>query len=75
MVKSCTLIRLIGVVMIQYSQVCTELENNCGMNDPTLAEFIIDLASKNKNELGFSQALEGFGADFPVGVDMIFSPH
>ena len=32
------------------SKVCTELDNHYSMNDKDLAEFIIDLAEKNKTQ-------------------------
>jgi len=47
------------------SKVCTELENHLGMNDKTLAEFIIMLAGKSKNEEKFGKYLKKNGADFP----------
>eukprot|EP00040_Diaphanoeca_grandis_P003928 m.26396 g.26396 ORF g.26396 m.26396 type:complete len:1210 (-) comp15392_c0_seq1:744-4373(-) len=46
------------------SKVCTELENNLGMSEPTLAEFIIDLCSKAPNELSFLQSLDQCGGEF-----------
>jgi len=47
------------------SKVCTELENHLGMNDKTLAEFIIMLASKSSNVEKFKKYLDKNGAEFP----------
>ena len=47
------------------SKVCTELDNHLGLNDKDLAEFIINLAKKNKTVSKFSKALKKKGADFP----------
>ncbi|XP_065666929.1 ATP-dependent RNA helicase DHX8 isoform X2 [Hydra vulgaris] len=47
------------------SKVCTELENHLGMNDKTLAEFIIMLAGKSKTVESFKSRLDKNGAEFP----------
>ena len=46
------------------SKVCTELDNHYSMNDKDLAEFIIDLANKNKTLAKFKAALLENGAEF-----------
>lgn len=46
------------------SKVCTELDNHYNMNDKDLAEFIIDLASKNDNFESFKRVLSENGAEF-----------
>lgn len=46
------------------SKVCTELDNHYSMNDKDLAEFIIDLAEKNKTQEKFKKALLSNGAEF-----------
>jgi len=46
------------------SKVCTELDNHYSMNDKDLAEFIIDLANKNKSLAKFKSALLDNGAEF-----------
>ena len=46
------------------SKVCTELDNHYSMNDKDLAEFIIDLANKNKTISKFKAALLENGAEF-----------
>ena len=46
------------------SKVCTELDNHYSMNDKDLAEFIIDLANKNKALAKFKAALLENGAEF-----------
>ena len=43
---------------------CTELDNHYSMNDKDLAEFIIDLAIKNKTLAKFKAALIENGAEF-----------
>lgn len=53
------------------SRICTELENNVGFSDRTLAEFILHLAQQNKDVKSFQKALVDNGADFPV----TFSEH
>ncbi|XP_057293129.1 ATP-dependent RNA helicase DHX8-like isoform X3 [Hydractinia symbiolongicarpus] len=47
------------------SKVCTELENHLGMNDKTLAEFVIMLAGKSKTVEKFQKLLDKNGAEFP----------
>lgn len=48
------------------SKICTELDNNLGINDKDLAEFIIDLAEKNTTFESFKKALIDNGAsEFP----------
>ncbi len=48
------------------SKVCSELENHLGFSDKTLAEFIIHLAQKNRdNGKQFQKELIDNGADFP----------
>eukprot|EP00112_Aurelia_sp_Birch-Aquarium-sp1_P006162 Seg1687.9 transcript_id=Seg1687.9/GoldUCD/mRNA.D3Y31 product="ATP-dependent RNA helicase DHX8" protein_id=Seg1687.9/GoldUCD/D3Y31 len=47
------------------SKVCTELENHLGMNDKTLAEFVIMLGEKSKTVEKFKKNLDKNGADFP----------
>jgi len=46
------------------SKVCTELDNHYSMNDKDLAEFIIDMATKNKTLSKFKAALLENGAEF-----------
>ena len=46
------------------SKVCTELDNHYSMNDKDLAEFIIELANKNKTLSKFKAALLENGAEF-----------
>ena len=50
------------------SKVCTELDNHLNMNDKTLAEFVIDLADKNRTMEAFRKALIDNGADFSGGL-------
>jgi len=45
------------------SKVCNELENHLGISDKTLAEFIIDLADQNSEQVSFAKALEDAGAE------------
>lgn len=47
------------------SKLCTELDNHLGINDKDLAEFIIDLESKNSTFDAFRKALVENGAEFP----------
>lgn len=47
------------------SKLCTELDNHLGINDKDLAEFIIDLESKNATFDAFRKALVENGAEFP----------
>jgi hypothetical protein len=41
------------------------LENNLGISEKTLAEFIIELAKGNKNVKDFRKALDENGAEMP----------
>eukprot|EP00048_Salpingoeca_helianthica_P021580 m.13180 g.13180 ORF g.13180 m.13180 type:complete len:1189 (+) comp6142_c0_seq1:134-3700(+) len=52
----------LGVV----AKVCVELDNNCGINDKTVAEFIVDLAGKAKTQDEFVKSLKANGAEFPA---------
>lgn len=45
-------------------KVCSELENHVGINEPDLAEFIIDLAGKYDNVNKFQRELATNGAEF-----------
>lgn len=47
------------------SKVCTELENHLGINDKTLAEFVIMLAGKSSGSEKFEKNLKKNGAEFP----------
>lgn len=48
------------------SKVTSELQNHLGINDKTLAEFVIDQHEKCAGNLsGFKQALAAMGAEFP----------
>ncbi|XP_055920622.1 ATP-dependent RNA helicase DHX8 [Eupeodes corollae] len=47
------------------SKICTELDNHLGINDKDLAEFIIDLAEKNRTFDSFKKVLLENGAEFP----------
>ncbi|KAI9837179.1 MAG: DEAH-box ATP-dependent RNA helicase prp22 [Sclerophora amabilis] len=46
-------------------KVTSELQNHLGINDKTLAEFVIDQHSKCSSLKEFKTALESMGADFP----------
>ena len=51
------------------NKVCTELDNHLGVNDKTLAEFIIDLAQQNIDDVNaFRAALDENGAEFPASL-------
>ena len=50
------------------SKVCTELENNCGVNDAALAEFLIAMASESASGEEFSDKLDAMEAGFEVGI-------
>jgi len=52
------------------SKVCTELENHLGLNDKTLAEFVIMLGKKSKDVDKFKTRLGKNGADFPDSLVM-----
>ncbi|EED22136.1 RNA helicase-like splicing factor (HRH1), putative [Talaromyces stipitatus ATCC 10500] len=47
------------------SRVTTELQNHLGINDKTLAEFIIDQHLKCKSFADFKNELDALGAEFP----------
>ncbi|PGH02949.1 hypothetical protein AJ79_07486 [Helicocarpus griseus UAMH5409] len=47
------------------SKVTTELQNHLGVNDKTLAEFVIDQHLKSGSFAEFKNALEAIGAEFP----------
>ncbi|KAL2364148.1 hypothetical protein RJZ56_002909 [Blastomyces dermatitidis] len=47
------------------SKVTTELQNHLGVNDKTLAEFVIDQHLKCSSFAEFKRALDEIGADFP----------
>lgn len=45
------------------SRVCTELENHLGINDKTVAEFVIDLTKQNPTFNKLKSALSEQGID------------
>ena len=47
------------------SKVASELQNHLGINDKTLAEFVIDQHSKCQSLSDFMSQMEYMGADFP----------
>jgi ATP-dependent RNA helicase DHX8/PRP22 len=47
------------------SRVTTELQNHLGINDKTLAEFVIDQHLKSKSFADFKNDLDALGAEFP----------
>ncbi|CAG8684470.1 17134_t:CDS:10, partial [Gigaspora rosea] len=47
------------------SKITSELLNHTGINDKTLAEFVIHLHEQNKSLTAFKKALTDAGADFP----------
>ena len=47
------------------SKVTSELQNHLGINEKTLAEFVIDQHSKCSSTAEFKSQMEGMGADFP----------
>eukprot|EP00890_Picochlorum_soloecismus_P002612 jgi/Picsp_1/3351/NSC_06189-R1_probable pre-mrna-splicing factor atp-dependent rna helicase-like len=47
------------------SKVTTELENNLGIADRTLSEFVIDICRDKKSIKGFESALKEQGAELP----------
>ncbi|MCJ1303306.1 DEAH-box ATP-dependent RNA helicase prp22, partial [Hypocenomyce scalaris] len=47
------------------SKVTSELQNHLGINDKTLAEFVIDQHSKCKSLTEFKAQMEAMGAEFP----------
>jgi ATP-dependent RNA helicase DHX8/PRP22 len=52
-------------VLSLVSKVTSELQNHLGVNDKTLAEFVIDQHSKCASIPEFKSILEGMGAEFP----------
>ena len=48
------------------SKVCSELDNHLGFSDKTLAEFIIHIAGKHAEAVGFQKELSENGAEFPL---------
>jgi ATP-dependent RNA helicase DHX8/PRP22 len=47
------------------AKITQEIDNHTGMNDKTLAEFVIDLHDKSKTLADFKGKLKEAGADFP----------
>lgn len=47
------------------SKVTSELQNHVGINDKTLAEFLIAQRLESDSSDGFRKKLDGLGADFP----------
>ncbi|THH16647.1 hypothetical protein EW146_g4029 [Bondarzewia mesenterica] len=47
------------------SKITQEIDNFTGLNDKTLAEFVIDLHGQSKTLAEFKQKLKDVGADFP----------
>ncbi|CAG8568818.1 12806_t:CDS:10, partial [Cetraspora pellucida] len=47
------------------SKIASELLNHTGINDKTLAEFVIHLHEQNRSLAAFKKALTDAGADFP----------
>jgi ATP-dependent RNA helicase DHX8/PRP22 len=47
------------------AKITQEIDNHTGLNDKTLAEFVIDLHDKSKTLADFKGKLKGVGADFP----------
>jgi ATP-dependent RNA helicase DHX8/PRP22 len=47
------------------SRVTTELQNHLGINDKTLAEFVIDQHLKSGSFANFKDGLDALGAEFP----------
>ena len=70
MLFCCSMASALGgsLAQLQYlslvSKVCQELENHYNLNDKTLAEFLIDLASQSDTVEGFAQALAANDAAF-----------
>eukprot|EP00698_Gefionella_okellyi_P007728 TRINITY_DN1885_c0_g2_i1.p1 TRINITY_DN1885_c0_g2~~TRINITY_DN1885_c0_g2_i1.p1 ORF type:complete len:967 (-),score=246.37 TRINITY_DN1885_c0_g2_i1:44-2944(-) len=55
-------------------RVIVELENHLGLNDKTVAEFVIDLARKSPTAAAYTAALSSNGAEFPAAlVNSIYS--
>ncbi|KAA1467822.1 P-loop containing nucleoside triphosphate hydrolase protein [Dentipellis sp. KUC8613] len=47
------------------AKITQEIDNHTGLNDKTLAEFVIDLHDQSKTLPEFKQKLKDVGADFP----------
>jgi ATP-dependent RNA helicase DHX8/PRP22 len=47
------------------AKITQEIDNHTGLNDKTLAEFVIDLHDKSKTLADFKAELKEVGADFP----------
>ena len=47
------------------SKITQEIDNHIGLNDKTLAEFVIELHDHSKTQVEFKQKLKDVGADFP----------
>jgi ATP-dependent RNA helicase DHX8/PRP22 len=47
------------------AKITQEIDNHTGLNDKTLAEFVIDLHDKSKTLADFKAKLKQVGADFP----------
>jgi ATP-dependent RNA helicase DHX8/PRP22 len=47
------------------AKITQEIDNHTGLNDKTLAEFVIDLHDKSKTLADFKASLKEMGADFP----------
>ena len=47
------------------AKITQEIDNHTGLNDQTLAEFVIDLHDKSKTLADFKAQLKEVGADFP----------
>ena len=47
------------------AKITQEIDNHTGLNDKTLAEFVIDLHDKSKTLADFKAKLKEVGADFP----------
>ncbi|KAI0295037.1 P-loop containing nucleoside triphosphate hydrolase protein [Russula brevipes] len=47
------------------AKITQEIDNHTGLNDKTLAEFVIDLHDKSKTLADFKSQLKQVGADFP----------
>ena len=57
---------LLGLQRLSLVQkICSELKNHIGVDDKTLAEFIIELAQENSTLPAFMRALDENGAEFP----------
>eukprot|EP00041_Stephanoeca_diplocostata_P019453 m.419825 g.419825 ORF g.419825 m.419825 type:complete len:303 (+) comp21309_c1_seq1:214-1122(+) len=55
--------------MSTIKRVCSILEDACGVGEETLAEFVVEIATKNGSSVGqFSASLAAVGAEFPEDV-------